>query len=506
MKRQDDSFFNKISRIITPRNLALFLLALYIIALIPLLVIGHYNFPSADDYSEALEAHRAWVSNHSLFGTLWVALVRAIGDYFHWMGYFTCNILMAFSPTVFGGRVYIITSYLMIGMLSLSTAYFLNALFVRAFKMDRWISLSITMLTLLTTVECLPSTVEAFYWYLGAVNYTFIHGICLFYFGMMIRCAFDEKKRMGRIIGASILGFFAGGGNQMSALNAAIIVVGALVLLKIFKKKDELDKIRIPSIAYLVGFVLNICSPGNLVRAEGASGMNPVKAVLVSLYECLDRCIDSWTTWPVLLMIVLIVPLFYKGLENADFKFPCPFIVAIGGFCLTAAMVTPPLFALGNMEAGRIRSLTFMMYILLLCLVTGYVTGWVRTKLKASSGSADDDKDGLFTPAASILIAGVLAFGLFCAVLTYMPEPYFCSTAAAFTDLRNGSAKAYSDALSERAALYESGQKDITVEPLPTEPLVLYFSDITYEEEDWQRQSICRFYDLSSLTKSGGDK
>ncbi|MCR5502291.1 MAG: DUF6056 family protein [Lachnospiraceae bacterium] len=504
MNRLAASFSKRIQKILTPKHLALFLFFLYLFSLIPLLMIGHYNYPSADDFSEALEAHRTWVSTHSLIGTFLTAVKRAAGDWLHWMGYYTCNLLMAFSPTVFGGRIYVITSYLMLGMLSLSTAYFLHAVFVKIFRMDRWISLCITMATLLVTVECMPGAVEAFYWYLGAVNYTFIHGITLFYFALLIGCVFDpERKRKGKIIGASILGFLVGGGNQMSALNAAILVIFTLILLSVLKKKKERKLILIPSITFLVGFLLNVASPGNLVRAEGASGMNPVKAIFVSFYECLDLCLNEWTTWPVLLLLLALIPLFYKALEHTDFTFPCPLLVAAGGFCLVSAMATPPLFALGNFEAGRLRSLMFTMYILVLVLVAGYVTGWVRKKMTPVSQTRTRRKD-LFSPSAALFLFVILLFYPFAALITSIPEPGFFTTDAAVNDLQNGSAKAYADALAERTALYESGEKDIVVKPLPEEPLLLYFSDITYEEEDWQRDAICRFYGLSSLKKEGG--
>ena len=70
------------------------------------------------------------------------------------------------------------------------------------------------------------------------------------------------------------------------------------------------------------------------------------------------------------------------------------------------------------------------------------------------------------------------------------------------TDLLNGSAKVYGQALKERAELYNSGEKDIIVEALETEPKLLYFSDITDDTEDWQNRGLSRYYGLNSVRKN----
>ena len=67
------------------------------------------------------------------------------------------------------------------------------------------------------------------------------------------------------------------------------------------------------------------------------------------------------------------------------------------------------------------------------------------------------------------------------------------------TDLANGSAKAYGDALKERIEIYRSGDKDAVVEPLTAQPQLLYFSDIKEDPEDWENRGLCRFYGIDSV-------
>lgn len=247
-----------------------------------------------------------------------------------------------------------------------------------------------------------------------------------------------------------------------------------------------------PVAAFFLGFALNVAAPGNWVRAEGASGMNPVKAVLVSFYYCLDYCLGQWFGWPIILLVVLLVPLCWHMAEKTEFTFPCPLISVLFGYCLVSAMMTPSLFAVGNIGAARLQALTFTMFILVLTLCVGYVTGWVRKKVEKRAG-ADFSLNEIWC-----LLGCILFFGL-AAVITIIPDPHYFVFSSALTDLSNGSAKAYGDALHERMEIYNSGEKNITVSPLPSQPKLLYFSDIKEDPEDWENRGVSRFYGLESV-------
>ena len=51
----------QLSKWVTPKSLAVFLTIVYVAGLVPLLWIGWYNYPSADDYTIGLECRQAWV-------------------------------------------------------------------------------------------------------------------------------------------------------------------------------------------------------------------------------------------------------------------------------------------------------------------------------------------------------------------------------------------------------------------------------------------------------------
>lgn len=485
---------------ITPKRLSVFLTVVYVVSLIPLLWIGYYNYPSADDYSIGSNCRQMWVASHSVLATVWVGIVRAAEDWLNWMGYFTSNFLMAMPPSTFGERVYVLTAWIMIGMLSLSTFYLLRTVFVKVFKADKHISDCVIMLMLFVTVQCMVGRVEAFYWYSGAANYILVHSFCMFFYGLLVSAVYDTgKKRVFDLAAGSFLGFLVGGGNQMTALNGAVVLLVAIGFLTVQKKWSRYKGHIVPIGFFYLGFLLNVAAPGNWVRAEGASGMNPAKAVFISFYYCLDYCINEWSGWPVFLLALALIPLFFHMTGKTKFRFRYPIIVVLFGFCLVSAMMTPPLFAVGNMEAARLQALTYAMYILVLTLCVGYVTGWVRKKTELAAEKKEVQGQNCFSVNEIRCILCCLLVFAFASLITVIPEPHYFTFSSALTDLANGSAKAYGDALEERMEIYQSGEKDVVVEPLPAQPKLLYFSDIKEDPEDWENRGLCRFYGIDSV-------
>lgn len=490
---------------ITPRNLAIFLTVIYVISIIPLLWIARYNFPSADDYTNGSVCFHVWEKEHSVSGVIAEAFLRTVDEWFHWRGCFTSSFLSALTPNIWGENVYFITTWLVLGMLSVSTIYLLHTIFTKVFKADNYTGHCIAMLVLLVTVHCMHASgrVEAFYWYSGAINYVFVHGVSLLFYGLLISAIYDKgKKRTWDVIGASVLGFLTSGGNQMTMLNAAIVLFLGVVFITLKKKWKEYKMLAFPVGIFYIGFVMAVTAPGNFVRAGSADGMNPVKAILVSFYYCLELALGEWTTWPVLIAGVMMVPLFWHMTKKTDFRFPYPAVVAVFGYCLVSAMITPPLFAIGNFEAGRLQALTYIMYILIVTLCLGYVTGWARKKYDSKGRKAlTENADSGYGKDERLCLLGCLIFLGFGSMLMIIPEPHFYTFSSAVTELKSGDAKVYGEALEERIQLYrENAAGKVEVKALKVQPALLFFSDISEDEEDWKNQGLSRYYDLEAVS------
>lgn len=492
------------AKIITSRNMAIFLTVVYVASLIPILCIAQYNYPSADDYTNGSSCYHVWEESHSLIHVVRAALSRTVGEWFEWRGCFTSSFLSALTPNIFGEKWYFITTWIVLGILSISVVYFFRMIFSKALGADKYMSHCISMLTLFMTVQCIGEQQrgEAFFWYSGAINYVFIHGISLLFFGLLLSLSVrKEKRRIGTLTFVSVLGFLVGGGNQMTMLNVAIVLTVTAAFITMRKQWRNYKQLALPIGMFYLGFILSIIAPGNFVRSESAMGMNPIKAIMVSFYDCLDLALSEWLTWPLLLIVLAMIPIFWKIAEYTTFSFPCPMIVILFGYCMVSAMFTPPLYALGNVEAGRIKALAFIMYVLVLVLCVGYAVGWLRKKYDERCrkvSSVDRQKGG--RGESCLYLLGCTAFFVFGSILTIIPEPHYYTFSSAIFDLANGSALAYKTAREERIAVFLDKPEDIVeIEAIEVQPGLLYFSDITEDVQDWTNRGVARFYDLKGV-------
>ncbi len=482
---------------------------LYILCIIPLLWVAWYNYPSADDYSMGYRAYWDYkASGGNVFAAIWAALYMAWYDYMNWMGYYTSTFFLSLPPSVFDERLYFLGAYILIGALSLSTIYLFRVIFVRLLGRDKHLTNCITMLTLLITVVCLPrggTRVEAFYWYCGAANYILMYSFGLFYIGLLLSAVVDEKrgKRIFHIVMACITAILVGGGNYMSSLCAAVFTLMFIVWV-FYRKKNKV--FLMPAVVNLVAFALSCLAPGNNVRGSDVQGFGFVKTIFISIYYVLDLCINEWTTWAVLLLLVMCMPFMWKMTKGCKLTFKYPLPVLFFGYMFTAANVAPPLFSLANIESGRLRALFYIQYILLLVLCLFYVLGWIRTVVtgnKSGSEHAESQNIGYISGAsAKMLCVSAILFAVL-SIITVIPDMDFFSTTCAIEDIASGEAAYYRQQNMERRELMlDDSVTDVVVESYKYEPDMIFLVDITTDPEFWTNNSMRRYYGKNSVVRT----
>lgn len=122
---------------------------------------------------------------------------------------------------------------------------------------------------------------------------------------------------------------------------------------------------------------------GRVLTWQG--GMNPIKAVIVSFYYSLDYCVNEWTGWPVFLLVIVLIPLFWRLFEKTVFTFRYPLMVVLFGYGFLSLMLVPSLITVGNVEAAGLQAIVFAVYILVLTLCEGYVIGYIRRWLSGQT-------------------------------------------------------------------------------------------------------------------------
>ena len=499
------------------KRLSIVFTAVYVLSLIPMLILGFYDFPSADDFSMALETRQYFVANGDFFGTVIASLQKSWVVYSQYEGYFFSIILTCICPSVFGEEFYFLTPFLVLGMLTFGVCYFFDALFVRAFHLDKDLTNVVRMLTLFMMVQCLNGAgtrVEAFFWYSGAINYTFTFGMAFFWLGLLIRSVYgnDGKVRLKKLIWASMWAFFMGGANYLSALELAICSVLLLfvyLMVKLGKfdiqgiddeQRKSFSRIWIPLVINLIGFSFSCFGPGNSNRFAETTQMSPVKAVFVSLYDTFDLLFNDMTRWEILVILVMLIPIFWKMAGKLRVRFEHPMLFTLFAFLLVSSNMTPPIFATANIDAGRLKALAFMEFVFMLVLVVFYLTIVARQyfdeKYMSSITRNESDDSNTFSTVLSLVITGCVVIFVIGSALSIKPEPEYYSCTSALYDIVSGRAATYKQENAERlSVLRDAGIKNAELREYSVHPEMLFYMDITPDTSEWINQATAIYYE-----------
>lgn len=489
---------------INKKYLSIILTIIYVLSIVPMLALGFYDFPSADDFSMALQTHQAFVETGSVFSAVIASLQKAWLVYSQYEGYFFSIILTNVCPSAFSESLYFLTPFIILGMLTFGVLYFFDALFVRVWKLDKDLTNSVAMITLILMIQSVPKNgprVEAFYWYSGAINYTFTFGMAFFWIGLLMRSVYDGdlKARKRKLIWASFWGFWMGGANYLTALGLAIIsvlIIFICVMLKkgVFRQEIKWGNIWIPALFNLVGFACSCFTPGNLVRSAETEHISAVKSVLLSLYSTFDMMTNDMARWELWVALILLIPIFWTMAGEIKVRFQHPFMFVLFSFLLVSSNMTPPFFAVGNIEAGRLKALAWMEYVFMVVLTLFYLTVWFRQH------EAKDPQEAKISRTSSLAMAVCIGFLVFGSVLSVIPEhDYYCSTSA-LTAIVDGSAKIYRQENLERLEiLRDDSIKDVELKDHSVHPEMLFYWDITPDPDEWVNYATAKYYNKNSL-------
>ena len=549
------------------RRLSYLLIVIYALSLIPVLVIGKYDYPSADDFSMGLGTRLVYEATGSLLAVAGKILSETVRYYRTWIGYFTSCLFTTVSPATFGEAWYALTPAVILLALHVGVAVFFYALMEKAFGMNRYVRRCMTVLALFLMVQRMPEgslRVEAFYWYSGAGNYTltFSAGLLYLAFYVLSVCGVRSKNRSLFLILACIMGFLAGGGNYLSALSFAVVsVLFAVYLVNMKTRQGENSRMGrlcvigrlLPAAFYLCGFAVSCLSPGNRIRGGEAEGYGALKSILLSLYYTLSYPLNQWMNWAVLLILALAGVIFWMGFAEIEFsganakaggaaasekagetvrgaaasekagetvrgaaasekagsgaqavqlRFAAPFPAAVLAYGIVSCVVTPALYAQGNMDAGRIQSTFWLHAVLVLLLLEWYLVGGLyrRFSKEQNASAASCLRNG-----AGGFVRAILLFFLVFSLLAVKGNPDFYTGTSAVSELLDGSAAQYGRENEARLRILKNPREQDAVLPRYTvQPNLLYFEDVSEDPGDWINQKMSEYYGKNSIRGVSG--
>lgn len=515
------------------RRLSYLLIVIYALSLIPVLVIGKYDYPSADDFSMGLGTRLVYEATGSLLAVAGKILSETVRYYRTWIGYFTSCLFTTVSPATFGEAWYALTPAVILLALHVGVAVFFYALMEKALGMNRYARRCMTVLALFLMVQRMPEgslRVEAFYWYSGAGNYTltFSAGLLYLAFYVLSVCGVRSKKRSLFLVLACIMGFLAGGGNYLSALSFAVVsVLFAVYLVKMKTRQGENSRTGrlcvigslLPAAFYLCGFAVSCLSPGNRIRGGEAEGYGALKSILLSLYYTLSYPLNQWMNWAVLLILALAGVIFWMGFaekagsgaQAVQLGFTAPFPAAVLAYGIVSCVVTPALYAQGNMDAGRIQSTFWLHAVLVLLLLEWYLVGGLYRRFsKEQNASAvsclqNASAASCLRNGAGGFVRAILLFFIVFSLLAVKGNPDFYTGTSAVSELLDGSAAQYGRENEERLRILKNPREQDAVLPRYTvQPNLLYFEDVSEDPDDWINQKMSEYYGKNSIRGISG--
>lgn len=460
-------------------------------ALLPLFIIAHYNYPCTDDFCFADELYRG-ISNHREFkAVLSGAWNEAVKYYKQWQGRYFDNVIFSFGVGSAVPGYYFLGTYLMLLTFVTASISFLRTI---TYQICRWDSnISWIVSVLITTIQALyaPHPSEAFYWYVGATAYTLTYALLLFLGTALIRFYLSTDNRRKVLYGAlsAALTFMIGGSNYSTGLLTAEILAMTFLWMSLRKRKCRFLGIILAE--YLICFVyFNALAPGNHARMGAVKSLGVSGSILASFVQgC--RFLREWFQLPVIFLLIVIVLLGGPQLLKMNFCFKLPGIVTVLSFGLFCSQMTPPFFAGATWGPGRLINLIYFSYYFLLAGNLLYWTGWIVKRYEKFQP--------LISKEPKVLPILLCFFILWVACLKIYGLQSTNSTSALLS-LAKGEASIYLEENKARWAIYEDDAiLDVEVEDFSVKPRVLYHDDIVEDSTDWRNSAVANFFGKNSV-------
>ncbi len=475
---------------------AVVLIGISVLTVIPLLKLGIYDHPSADDFNYSIQTYRVWQETHSLGKVIGAAWSTSIRFWHTWQGLYASAFVLALQPAIFGETYYALTVWLTVGTLYVSNLIFVEYVLHHKLRVSALSAMALAFAMSMVMVQWLPSAVQGFYWYNGAMNYTFFYGVLLLLIVGQISFYTPRKwwQYTIKVLATLFLGVILMGGNHVTALCGLMTGILACILAFLRKKRQPVIASLIVGAGMLTGFLINVCSPGTSVRQAYFTDRPGFFGTIAIAVKTGILSINDWLGLGLFVCVAGMLPLAMATAKKVSaergyaFRYPLAvFVASVAWICM---MFCPPVYATGGTGEGRLWNVIYFVFVLLVFINEFYLCGW----LCAGSHMENLPQNEEQKPVARAAAGAVLAAGLIILCL------YDSSSYIARMEMRYEQAQGYSVQADQRVELYlNSAGGDVTVPAYTTQPELLYFDDITGDAADWRNVSVRDYYGLNSV-------
>ena len=462
---------------------AVYVLALCVV-LFPLLLIAPYNFPSADDWSYGKAAYRTLLQGGGFFEVLRSVFENTALYYKEWEGRFSNAFLASLQPGIWGEQFYVVVPWIMLGGLIVGELVLFGALLEKKAKGSNYLLVPVVVPSLMLQIMYTPSMSESFYWYTGAINYTFIFACSMVLFALIYKLATERVKLWKlflRVILACVLSVLIGGDNYATSLSMFVAMVVVCVILWMSNRQGFYRICYLPVIT-AVSIVACILAPGNATRLntnfDGGTSGNAFRAIGASFVRSFTN-IYSWTNWKILIMILLIIPFVWMAVKYMSFTFRLPVLFTILSFGVYASQITATLYVDGTTGGGRMAAILYYSYHVWVVANLCYWIGWFRKNQAKMAVCVQKVTGRAANFVRRFLLPYCAVAGALMVVMIACGDLKEVSCYRAYRDWRQGWAQQYAEAWEARLdVLHDDTVRVVEFEPIRMCPEAYVYTDL----------------------------
>lgn len=487
------------ARLFSMKNIRWMMIAILLVSLIPLLWISFYSFPLADDFSFSGPGRHAWNETHSVWAVA-KAIAHTIQDYFlHWQGSYFSTLLGCLQPALLGERFYFLTTWLLLLASFVGTFSFVRSFFRHGLKQsNNFIADIVACVILLLFIQWIPSPVQAFFWWDGAVVYTGVHMLMMCLLAGVVNCLANDRIKPLKVCLMVLLALLIGGGNYITGLLQCELMVLA-VLYAFLQKKNVRFGMLLVTLAAIAGLLINVLAPGNSFRQSSYQGMS----LLASLGASFSTAFTFCKIWVVRILpgLLFLAPILWLvPVQNACKKLWLLPVLVVLGYCLQASMYEPTFFAIGikgEQRIDNVRYYTFILHCMLWLFVAVQQVKWLWEKRHEAADAQTKHPKWVRVFAAVTAVVILLTGGL----MVYERKHYtnIFSSLSAASSIYSGDAREYRRVCYERLAILQSDEPNVLLPAHRNIPYVLQWADITTDPTFWVNTTLAEFYQKESV-------
>lgn len=478
------------------KKITLASIVIFFLLMLPVLYLSFVNRASGDDYGYGAYTRSAWMSTHSL-----IALGSAIWQtvrqcYFSWQGTWFSVLLFSLQPEVFSDRAYFMVAFLVLFFWIGSTLYLFNQILCQNMKLNRWAYLVLTIWFLIISIEFIPSTKSAIYWFNGCAHYMIPFAMCQMVAAWLL--SYSKQYKKGVFIGATVFMTLLGGSNYQAALFVLIAAFYIVIADWLLKKDKRIFRVLFPVGFELAGLVVSMKAPGNKVRGGDEFGFSVergIETIFSSFLKGFEDIRMYLQERPLvfvgLLLLTGLMFLIFSNEKELLFEVP-PLLLIIMLFCLYSAMQAPAIYA-GVEVSGGVHNMNFQVFLLAaagsLMIITACLARRIKVRWKRITT----------VRVQKIILAFVI---LLCLFLTLIFRSNI-KRSTSFICLRyiaSGEAEDYREQMNLQTGLMECKEiNDIVVPFINDVQGPLMQMPVTENPAAWSNQVTARFYGKNSV-------